>query len=145
MSGRPKQVRYQYSKDGKFLNQFDSETDVRKKYYSNDKGKRPLFGTKGYIKEYHILPDNTFLTKERIGRTGIREINKRIDSKLFLDIDNNDTKIKVFNLDNKIIASFVSIKIASKMTNIPFGTIYSQLKDDRGKFTHSGLIFKYDK
>ena len=143
MSGRPKVKRYQYDKKGNFLQEFESESAVRKQYYSTDKGKRPIFGNYPYQKEYVILPDGTYLTKERIGRVGIRDINKRINNE-FLNISNDDKKVKATNLDNKVVATFANINLAAKMTNIPLGTIHNQVTRGINKFSHRGLIFTYE-
>lgn len=151
MSGRPKQKRYEYNQEGKFIREYECENDIRKEYYSQDKGKRPLFGTtrtnyKGktysYTYLYHILKNNNIIVKERIGRIGIKNLLRHINND-FVNISNKK-KINVINLDNEIIASFVNINIASKMTNIPLSTIHSQLTKSKGFSTDRGLIFKYD-
>jgi hypothetical protein len=151
MSGRPKQKRYEYNQDGKFIREYVCENDIRKEYYAEDKGKRPLFGTtktnhKGkvysYNYSYHILKNNNIIVKERIGREGIKNLIKHINND-FVKIYNKK-KINVINLDNEIIASFISENIAAKMTNIPISTIHNQLTKGKGFSTDRGLIFKYD-
>ena len=143
MSGRPKNRVYQYDKDGMFLQTFECENDIRKKYYQTDKGKRPLFtNTTKYVNiKYHILPDETLLFKERIGRTGVKEFNKRLNDE-FLKLSTKNKTVRVFNLDNKEIARFINMNIASKMTGIPIGTIHHSLYDGKQKFSHRNLIFK---
>jgi len=147
MSGRPKQKCYQYDSSGKFIKVYDSNAEVLGKYFSHIKGKRPLFISytkeKIYRKDYIVLPDNTFLTKARIGREGIRDIKKRIGNP-FLKPSN--TVIDVYNLDNELVASFNGLNIASNLCNIPKGTIYSQLTKSVNKAAESnssGLLFKY--
>jgi hypothetical protein len=143
MSGRPKVKRFEYDSNGKYIKEYDCENDVRKSHYPNDIGKRPLFTNKQLIHNYHILPNGNFVTKERIGRKGIIEIQKRLNND-FIKIKNNDKNINVYNLDNKIIATFANIQIASKLSNIPIGTIHHQLNTKVNKFTERGILFKYE-
>jgi hypothetical protein len=144
MSGRPANKTYQYTTEGVFLQEYASESEVRSKYYSERKGKKPLFTRiTNYTKiEYHLLPDNTYLFKERIGRVGVRSFNKRLNDE-FIKLSSYNKAVKVYNLDNKEIARFVNMTIASKMTNIPIGTIHHSLYDGKQKFSHRGLIFKH--
>jgi len=142
MSGRPKQKRYEYDQNGKFIKQFECENDIRKQYYSKDVGKRPLFGGNKYNYDYHILKNNNIIVKERIGRIGIKNLLRRINND-FVNIS-NEKKINVYNLDNKIVASFINMNIAAKMTGIPLQTIHSQVNRGKGYSTDRGLIFKYD-
>ena len=68
MSGRNKIAVYQYDRNGKFIEKYDSLAVVRGKYYGNYIGKFPIFGR---IKDYHLLPDGTILFKERIYRDNV--------------------------------------------------------------------------
>ena len=137
MSGRPKQNVFQYDTNGKFIKSYECINDARKRYYFNDKGKRPMFTEK----DYHVLPDNTYLVTERIGRDAIKLLVKKSKSE-FIKI-NEEKTIKLFNLDNREIARFASISIAHKLTNIPISTIFHQVNDGKG-FTKTDLIFKYE-
>lgn len=149
MSGRPKQKAYHYDNNGKFIKEYSCMNEIRQEYYSSDSGKRPLFRTnarnqdgsyKIVEKDYIQLPDNTFVTKSRVGRIGIKDIKRRINNP-FLGIE--ERTIEAYNLDNKIVATFKGLKIAANLTNIPYGTIVSQLEKGQGKFSDRGLIFKY--
>lgn len=146
MSGRPKQKRYQYDRNGRFIREFESESDCRREYYSNITGKYPMFNRNGvkFDREYHILPDDTFLFKERVGRVGVRDLKRRLDSKEFLNINFKEPRIKCLNLDNKVVATFANINIAHKMTNIPIGTIWHSLKARQTNSSSRNLIFKYE-
>lgn len=140
MSGRPKQRVYEYSKDGKFLGTYESQAEARGKYYPNDIGKRPLFE----YDDYHILNNENVLCRERLGRTGIKRLYKRLNNQFITD---ETEPIKVINLDNEVIARFKNIRIAYRITNVPYGTIHSQLNSKKKVdpyFTKEGLLFRYE-
>lgn len=149
MSGKPKQKAYHYDNDGKFIKEYSCMEEIRKEYYSSDKGKRPLFVTNAKIpngtykvitKDYLKLPDNTFATKERIGREGIRKINKRINNPF---INNENKYFDILNLDNEVIASFNNIKVAAVLLNKSVSNIHSRLKKQGIIDSSDGLTFKY--
>lgn len=148
MSGRPKNKVYHYTEDGKFIKVFNCENDVKREYYPNTN--RPLFvrqssnkdGKKYYYNYETIqLLDNTIISKIRIGREGVRDFIKKSKSP-FTNIQDNERIIEAYNLDNKVIATFKGLHVASKMTNIPASTIHHQVTRN-SKHTQSDLIFRY--
>lgn len=143
MAGNPPIKVYQYNKDGKFLKMFDSIQDVRKEYYKEDSGKRPFFRFKSL---YTILPDNTIVCKEKVGREFVKHVFKRL-SNPFVRLDETSPLIKLFNIDNKVIATFKDIMIASKLTGISYRTIYAQLNTGKKirKEATNFLLFEYSK
>jgi hypothetical protein len=147
MSGRPKQKRYQYDESGKFIKVYESEADCRKEYYNYSKGKYPFFrkSKEVFSLDYHILPDNTFLFKERVGRDGVRELKKRLTDD-FINLKEDKPLIRCLNRDNKVIATFKDIYIANKLTKIPVGIIYHSLnrKSNSGKETIRNITFEYE-
>ncbi len=143
MSGRPKQKRYQYNSEGKFLKEFDCEDDIRKTYYSKDKGKRPLFRNNCLEREYHLLPNNDLIFKERTGRKLVQHINNYINNEYVNAEKYKTPAVRLVNLDNKTIARFINTNIASKLTGISESTILHNLEAKGNKLTKRGLIFKY--
>lgn len=151
MSGRPKNKVYHYTEDGKFIKTFECENDVRKEYYSKDRGQRPLFirrsGTGVGNKVYYYndttitLPDGTIASKERIGRDGVFNYIKKSNSS-YVGIADTERVINVSNLDGKVIATFKGLYVASLMTGIPKGTIHHQINKGT-KSSQSDLIFRY--
>ncbi len=149
MSGRPKQKAYHYDNNGKFIKEYSCIDDIRKEYYSSDIGMRPLFkinvripggGYKIVVKDYIELPDKTFATISRIGRAGIRDINKRINNPF---INNENKLFDILNLDNEIIATFSNIKVASVLLNKSISSIHSRLNKKGIIDSSDGLTFKY--
>lgn len=138
MSGRPKLKVHEYDLSGKFIKTFLSQADFRAEYYDTDLGKRPLFQEQDFI----ILFDRVF-TCDKIGRKAVQYIVKR-NGNVFLSLGNSPREIECLNMDNVIIASFASIKIAGDLTKIPFGTIYSSVTVGR-KHGVEGLLFRYKK
>lgn len=137
MAGREKIKIFEYSKDGKFLKEYESISELRNKYFSNDRGKRPLIRKN----EYSTLPNGNYISTYRLGRDKIEFLNRRSKSK-FINIKKSNSIIECYNLDNIKIATFVDINIASKLTNIPLTTIYHQLNNGKGT-PKKDLIFKY--
>ena len=149
MSVRPKNKVYHYTPEGKYLKTFESESELRREYYSTDNGNRPIFNrvarNKGKIYHYNnvtaVLPDGSIVSRERIGRTGVLDYIRKRESP-YTNISKEEPLIEVINLDNSIIAMFKGAYIASKMTGIHQSTIHHQVT--RGnKTSHSGLIFRY--
>lgn len=148
MSGRPRNKVYHYTQDGRFIKMFDCENDVKREYYPNTN--RPLFvrqssNRDGKVYHYNYetiqLPDDTIISKIRIGREGVRNFIKKSKSS-FTNISDNEKVIEVYNLDNKVIATFKGLHVASKITNISASTIHHQVTRN-SKHTQSDLIFKY--
>ena len=145
MSGRPKIPIFQYADDGTFLKKWACINDVRKHYFPNDVGVRPMFGQEyGGITP---LPDDTWIAKSRIGREGLRRILYRRSSP-FVDNhgraetgDVGSKEILVLNLDDDIVATFNSPYVMSKLTGISTGSIYSGLK--AGNYNRQGLKYTH--
>jgi hypothetical protein len=141
MSGRTKQKVYQYEYNtyGKFIKSYDSISEVRRIYFFKDSGKRPLLANNT---SYKILSDNTIISKERIGREGVVNIIKRENNK-YINLGNLIKPVKVYNLDNKLIAEFISPTLTSKIMNIPLPTLYHKLNNSKNAFDWEGLKFTY--
>lgn len=139
---RAKQKVYQYNSNGKFLKEFESQSEVRKIYFSEVKGKRPIMRNG----KYEILPDNTVISHLRLGREIVKNIIK-YNNNPYLNIGYKNDPIKVLNLNKKVIARFASINIASKLTNISMNTIYSQVYQNKTNNikNKTGLFFRLDK
>lgn len=145
MAGRAKIPIYQYTDDGKFLKKWDCINDVRKHYFPDDIGVRPMFG-----QEYmgvSPLPDDTWIAKSRVGKEGLRKILYRRSSPF---VDGHGKRgtgevgsrgIVVTNLDNQVMATFQNPYIMSKLTGISTGSIYSGLKS--GNHNRVGLKYTY--
>lgn len=138
MSGKPKQKVYEYTQTGKFVRTYDSQAEAREVNFSNVKGKKPVF----QYKEHRLLDNGNVLVKERIGRDAIKSLLRR-ESNEFLK-DYKSPKVKLLNLDNKVIATFKNTNIASKLTGIPESTIANQIssKYDNVGWTDRGLLFR---
>lgn len=132
MSGRVKQKVYQYDIKGKFIQEFESEAEAARKYYGD---KRPLF----QIKNYHLTSSVDILVKERIGRSAIKILFRKINSPF---ITSAATKpVECLNLNNEIIAVYKNAHLASLLSGIDRTTIDHQLKT--GKSTNKDLFFRY--
>lgn len=152
MAGRAPIKVYQYDANGKYMKEWACTNDVRRAYYPDDKGRRPLFeesrapykGKPYPKKEYHNLPDGTFVSKYRIGRDRIIQL-ERIANSPYCYQDNSKSKVvEVYNMEGKKIANFRNATLASMLTGIDVATINSQCNQGKGKkYTKSGLLFKY--
>lgn len=134
MSGRAKQKVYQYDAQGKFIQEFESETSAAIRYYGS---KRPLFQTK----DYH-LTINTILVKEKIGRDNVKKLFRKINSP-FITIRADEKPVECLNLNNEVIATYKGAHIASLLSNVPKTTIYHQL--ETGRYAKHDLFFRYKK
>ncbi len=139
MAGRTKQKVYQYNLFGKFIQTYESISRLRSVYFSDDNGKRPIFTGN---KNYRILDDNTIISTKKLGRMGIREVIKRENSP-YLNLGQNIKEIEVYNLNNVLVATFASAYIASKITNIPYGTIENRVNKGTKHGNTDTLWFKY--
>lgn len=126
-SGLEKINLYQYDKKGKFLQKYNSQQELRNKYYPNDKSKRPLLRSKRAKFNYDILPDGTFYSNEKIGRK-IVTFEKIINSKFVTNQVQSNIPIDVFNIIGEKIATFQNHYIASLLTNISYGVILKDCK-----------------
>ena len=121
MSGRAKIKCYQYDFSGKYIQSWDSIAGVRDRYYGNVVGKYPIFRDNS---SYHILPDDTIILKERIGRDNIRRLIARLNNPLIID-DNNLDQINILNMDGKVVATFANENIARELTAMTRSQMYS--------------------
>ena len=139
--GREKKPIYQYSEDGKFLQEYESITQLREKYKIT---KGNMFGQGEYERNYRKLPDGTYISTERLGRDGVKKI-VRIDSCEFCTTKYKTSKIvEVYNLLGEKLAEFNSLATLCKMTNKPQATLFHRGKN-QSKTTADNLIYKFKK
>lgn len=144
MSGRKPIKVYQYDNNGKFLKVYNSISEVRSEYFSEDIGKRPIFGSKDYNKDYTFLDDNTLIALNRIGRDAVKLLFKIRDSKYIPKRKIKKQEIECYNLEGELLCTFTSIFAASVLTNIPMNRIGSQLSYSNSNYEqHKELTFKY--
>lgn len=144
MAGRPKVKMYEYDVKGKFVQEYETQTDVFEKYYEGKK--RPLV-REG--KEYGLLPNGHYICEKRIGRNRIEQLQRIENSKYVPHRKEKLGKIACYNLKGQKIAVFRSLHIASVLTGISRNTILSsaaQREDENGKrFTkHIELFFRFE-
>lgn len=141
--GRPNKFVFEYDFNGKYLRKWNSESDFRKHYYTDDLGKRPLFKESIRGIYYHITHNDTIALIERPGRDFILFM-LRVHNSLLCNFNNNEYSsrpIQMFNLKDELLAEFSNFRIAEYLLNIPRGTIYSQLQ--RGSKKTKGLTSDY--
>ena len=142
MAGRQPIKVYQYTKEGKYMTEWSSMADVRRKYYNKQQGKQPFFpDAKGtYTAIYHELPDGTYLAKTRIGRDALMRA-VRLDKSIFCKDCAEERKIvEIYNLKGRKVANFRNPYVASQLLQISAGNIDRRCQN---KYTHGDLIFKY--
>ena len=150
MSGRPRHEIYEYSFEGKYLGNYSSIAEARRKFYPEDIGTRPMFVKRVLNHEYEITPENTILFKERVYRDDIVFLVKIVHCK-YCNYNKNvhsDKPVQVYNIKGELLAEFANITIAQlMMPHIPAGTVYSQVCTSKGVKRHShaeeNLIFKF--
>jgi len=126
MAGREKIKLYQYDTNGKYLKMYKSYQEVKDLYYQ--KTERPFFCTE-QEKEFHILPDNTVICKERAGREAVKRFLLRVNNPyLVTELRKKQSKVQVYNIDKVLIAEFQSISIAALMLNMRVSGIHSIIK-----------------
>tara|TARA_R110000868_G_scaffold177798_3_gene416923 strand:+ start:3714 stop:4136 length:423 start_codon:yes stop_codon:yes gene_type:complete len=140
MSGRPKQKQYQYSKEGKFLKEYDSLTNAENAYKL----------TKGNFysgKEYRLMPDETFICNRRVGRDAIIKFYRIEKCPFCKKNDKRSKTIEVFNLLGEKLAEFNSLATLGKMTGKNIVTIFSRTSTGNKYLSKNGddLIYKYKK
>lgn len=143
MAGREKIKVYQFDLKNRKQKTWDCMQEVKDFYYNGRK--YPMFVINP---DYHKLPDGTYVTKKKFNRKELESLIKKTESVYVCLLKENkktqNNELEVFNLNNEKIAEFKNIKIAAKLTNVPYGTIQSQLHKAKGKKTHpSELIFKF--
>lgn len=138
MAGREKQKQYQYSKEGKFLKEYESLAKVLEKY---NKSKGNFYGEKSY----RLMEDETIICQNRPGREAIKRIY-RIENCPFCNTLNKNSKIiEVYNLLGRKIAEFESLELVCKMTGVDQSTVFSRATKGNKTLTKNGndLIYKY--
>lgn len=140
MSGRPKQPVYQYSSEGAFLKKWECQSDVRRKYFKKDNGKRPLF--QDLKTPYRELPGGTYIASFRIGRDALMKAIK-LRNCPFCRQNKKSRSFSVYNMLGKKVAGFASITIAENMTGKDRATLLSRLKSST-QYNSDNLTYKYD-
>jgi len=141
--GQEKIKLYHYDSNGKFIKEFDCMSDLRKEYFSQDIGKRPLCRSKRWqLFNYDILPDNTYYSNYRIGRDKLLKLERVVNSSYCVNNTTDNTIVKMYNLLNEEVATFKNIHIASLATKIPQSTIYYSCNEGKG-MPKEEIYFKY--
>ena len=122
---------YEYTKSGEFVTSYFSMSDARQQHYSDYEGVYPLF----VDDDYHVLPNSNILCKQRVGREGIREYNKRKASPYLTE---NWSKavlkqkpISVVNVDGDEVARFANMHVAVHITGKTYNQLKSYLQTDK--------------
>jgi len=128
--GRASKKVYEYDFEGKYLRKYESISEFRQKYYSEIKGKMPLFTKQIEGCQYQITHDTIAYT-ERVIREKTLFILKVHNSKLCNLSNTKQSKqpVEMLNLKNEVIAEFASARVAELLLKYSFSkaTIYSQL------------------
>ena len=100
-------------------------------HYSNGRVKSPNSGI------------NTYLLNVGLNYNLDENFVRKVDTTTVVK-DYKSPKVKLLNLDNKVIATFKNTNIASKLTGIPESTIANQIssKYDNVGWTDRGLLFR---
>lgn len=125
-AGRPKIPVFQYNKDGRFIQKWNCMNDVRREYYGE--AQQPMFVQN---RPYHVLPDNTMLVKERVGRKEIFRLYERINNPLIVP-EHRLKPLEILNIDGDVVAAFANIKVLLTLTNIKPSTVYNHLNTLKG-------------
>lgn len=139
MGGLAKQKQYQYSKDGKFLKEYESLSSVNEKYKL----------TKGNFysgRNYRRMDDNTWICSERLGRNAIIKLERIYNCPFCSKKDRSSMKkpLEVYNLLGEKIAEFSSGYIFNKMTGLPLGTISNRANSKKKQIRReNNLIIKF--
>jgi hypothetical protein len=146
---RLKEKVYQYDQEGKFIKEWSSQSSVRAYYYSDKRGKYPIFrndlkGAARLRSGLSFLPDGTIVTRKKIGKTGVmiymRRYNNPYVERCLRHSEHVDSIIEVYNLDNEKIAEFKDVDIASKMTGRSYSSIHSKVNSE--SHGRDGLKYK---
>lgn len=141
--GREKIKLYHYDNNGKFIKEFDCISDLRKEYFYQDEGKRPLFNNKKWkLFSYDVLPDNTYYSNYRIGRERLLKLERIANSLYCVNNCTDNTPVKMYNLLHEEVATFKNCYIASLATNINQSSIYHDCNNGKG-MPKSEVYFKY--
>lgn len=111
-SGKSAITIYEYDLEGVYIRRYSSIAELRKKYYPDDNGNRPLFikNIKGV--DYEIFY-NTICFKQRVFRDDVVYYVKMINSKLCnLRNPKDDRPVEMFNIKGEKIAEFINSSAA---------------------------------
>lgn len=147
MAGRAKIKCYEYNSEGKYLQEYESQQEVRNKYFSSDIGKRPLL--KSGIEDYFKLQNGNFIANYRIGRDKLIKL-ERIKNCIYCNDSGNikNQEVEVYNLKNELIATFKNSHFTSVMLKIDLSTLHSRvnsISNIRNTPNKDNLEFKYKK
>jgi hypothetical protein len=144
VAGRTKVKLYHYSNVGKYLGEIECMADVHRKYYGG--AHYPLFrsdrtNTRNQdTKDYHELPDGTFVAKSKIGRDGLKK-RLQLDNDPFARKDDSTYVVEVFSVSGRKLAEFASLNVAQKL----MGRDIHQRIDRTYLKAKDSLIFKSKK
>lgn len=141
MSGRKPLPVFHYDTEEnnfKYLGKFESRAEVFKMYSGGKKGR--LF-EEGY--EYKKLSDGTYVTKERIGREGLRKIIRLTEDPTIYK-RKNDQEIEIYNYAGELVGVVANVRILESIRNSAFGTVQHSLFTDGKDSPHfNNLSYKY--
>jgi hypothetical protein len=138
MAGREKIPCFQYSINGEYIKKYNSISEFRDEYFSEQDGKQPLFH-KG--QEMYIMPDETVVCKHRIGRENVKKLVKISTNKLIAPYESKTAKkpIELFNIVGEKIAEFENIRTMSILMDITKNTAYSMMRERKGNMPSNEL------
>jgi len=146
MSGRPKIKVYEYDVEGHYLRDYDNINEVRRHYYPDDLGARPIFVKQELGFEYHITALDTILFKERPGRDIAKFIIK-IHNSEYCNILNTGLPIEMVSIKEEVLATFPNITTAAVILPGLSHKIYRDplLKKRTKKFGRHDFYFRFKK
>lgn len=144
MAGREKIKLYSYNLEGKDAQKFESTSDFRRAYYSDIKGKKPIFTHNTMGLDYGIHKDR-IVFKSPVGRKKAVLCYRIHTSPYVKNEDKLDIRpIQVLNLEGEVIAEFKTLRLLTKLTNINPSLVTRQLTSTTTSCAKtSGLTFKY--
>jgi hypothetical protein len=150
-----------YNNKGTFIEKFESMSAFRKQYFSEDKGKRPIFNRKRTIfsnykgKEitlkYGVINNEYYVFTETVYRDDVRHLHAVENSPFCLNNTSSDKIIEIYNINNEKIGEVISQNILTKLLpNVYPSKISTQLSSSGLKVKRTPglgeeLIFKYKK
>lgn len=122
----------------RYLGKFESMSEVFKMYSDSKKGE--LFQD-GY--NYKKLCDNTYVTKNKIGREGLKkEIRITEDPTIYKR--STDKEIEIFNHLGELVGIVTNVRILEAISNISHSAISSSLHRVDSKATKfNSLKYRY--
>lgn len=137
LRGRPRIKVYQYNRKGEYIQSWDAIADVRQKYYDEKyEGKFPIFPNN---LDYHVLPDDTMLLKERLGRKAITHLFNRLENPLIFK-GSQIKPVEVLNMDGDVVATFINPKALKVFTGLTDSMIWCYLnKNEKKNLPHNKL------